>query len=181
MSTDVLSLLEAEHRQVERVLRTLAQNDDRNERERLVRELAKSLALHMQFEEEHVYPLMEQLDGELAEEADVEHQLAREGIAKVTEFVFAPGFGAALDMLTAGIAHHVHEEEDEAFPLLRRRYDTQRLESLGRTLIEQKRVAGTLVPPAASKDELLELARLQGIEGRSEMTKEELQEALEAI
>jgi iron-sulfur cluster repair protein YtfE (RIC family) len=178
MSADILSMLEIEHRQVERVLSALAQVDDPKERERLVRDLAKSLSLHMQFEEEHVYPLMQQVNGELAEEADVEHQLVREGLSNVTEFVAAPGFGAALEMLTAGISHHVHEEEHEAFPQLRKHYDAQRLQSLGRTLIEQKRAAGTLVPPNASKEELLELASQQGIEGRSAMTKEQLRESL---
>jgi hemerythrin superfamily protein len=96
MSADILSMLEIEHRQVERVLRALAQVDDPKERERLVRDLAKSLSLHMQFEEEHVYPLMQQVNGELAEEADVEHQLVREGLSNVTEFVAAPGFGGDL-------------------------------------------------------------------------------------
>jgi hemerythrin superfamily protein len=180
MSPDVLTLLEEEHRQVERLLETLAKTDDQRDRDRLVREVAKSLSLHMQFEEEHLYPLMEQVNGEAAEEAGVEHQLTREGLAKLTEFVSAPGFGAALEMLTAGVGHHVHEEEHEMFPQLRHHYDAPRLESLGRTLLEQKRSTGTLVPPEATKEELLELARRAGIEGRSGMTKDQLRDVLES-
>jgi len=47
----------------------------------------------------------EQLDHETAEEAEIEHGLAREGITKLNELVSAPGFGAAVEMLKGGIGH----------------------------------------------------------------------------
>jgi hemerythrin superfamily protein len=179
MSADVLSMLEREHRHVEQLLGELAETEDADERERLVGEVSKALSAHMQFEEEHLYPLLQELDHELSEEAEVEHQLAREGLAKLTDYVSVPGFGAVVDMLTAGISHHVKDEEDEVFPELRTHVAAERLTSLGRTLFEHKRITGTLAPPDATKEELLELARQQEVEGRSDMSKEELREALE--
>jgi hemerythrin superfamily protein len=180
MPADVLSMLERDHRHVEQALDALAHAQDDGERERLVREVSKALSAHMQFEEEHVYPLLQQIDAELSEEGEVEHQLAREGLAKMTDFLSEPGFGAVVDMLAAGINHHVEEEESEVFPQLRKQVNAELLASLGRTLLEHKRVTGTLVPPDATKEELLELARDQGVEGRSEMSKDELRVALEA-
>ncbi|MEZ5265618.1 MAG: hemerythrin domain-containing protein [Acidimicrobiales bacterium] len=115
---DVLEHLEQEHRQVEQLLERLADADD-GEALPLIDELERSLATHMAVEEQFLYPLVEQVvDAESEEEAEVEHDLARDGLAKLRELQDKPGFGAAVDMLKAGIAHHVREEEGELFPEL---------------------------------------------------------------
>lgn len=179
MAIDVVGLLERDHREVERMLASLVESEPGSDRETLVRQLAAALSLHMQFEEEHLYPVVEDFDAEAAEEANVEHQLAREGLQRLQEFVDAPGFGAAVEMLTGGIEHHVKDEETKVFPMLRERADADRLSSLANTLLDEKRAAGLSVPTDASKEELLEMARAKGIEGRSSMSKEELKAALE--
>src|SRR5262245_42828187 len=107
-------MLETDHRGVERLLGRLGDSDPGPERDRLVTRLADSLAVHMRFEEEALYPVLAGADSELAEEAEIEHGLAREGLARLRQLTAAPGFGAALDMIEAGIAHHVEEEEHEA-------------------------------------------------------------------
>ena len=66
------------------------------------------------------------IDHETEEEAETEHDLARDGIAKLRELSAAPGFGAAVDMLAAGIKHHVEEEEQEVFPELRQKAGDER-------------------------------------------------------
>jgi hypothetical protein len=38
----------------------------------------------------------------------------------MAKMVGKPGFGAAVDMVEAGIKHHVEEEETEVFPKLRK-------------------------------------------------------------
>jgi hypothetical protein len=92
-----------------------------------------------------------------------------------------PGFGAAVEMMTAGIAHHVEDEEEEAFPKLRQAFDADRLSSLGRTLMAEKQTAGMLVDSQSTKAELQEIAGELGIERRSSMTKDELKEAILAV
>jgi hemerythrin superfamily protein len=173
---DVFAMLEADHRHVEALLGELAETDAGPEREALVATLTQALQLHMQFEEQDVYPLLEQVDGEMEQEAEVEHGLARDGLAKMTELVAAPGFGAAVDMVTAGISHHVEEEEHEAFPQLRQSCDEAVLAGLGRALLARKAEAGVLADHlgAATKDDLAQLAQDLGVEGRSAMTKAEL-------
>ena len=64
---------------------------------------------------------------EEAKEANVEHGLAREGLTDLGRLVDEPGFGAAVAMLTAGIRHHVKEEEHEVFPELKRKIDREEL------------------------------------------------------
>src|SRR5918997_3573779 len=101
---------------------------------------------------------MLELDAEMEEEAQVEHRLAREGLKQVNQFVDAPGFAAAVEMLMAGVSHHVEDEEQEAFPQLREQFDEERLVSLGSTLLEEKRQAGLLVDSQSTKAELQEIA-----------------------
>jgi hemerythrin superfamily protein len=173
---DVFTMLETDHRTVESLLADIAASEQGPEREALVVKLTQALQLHMQFEEGEVYPLLQQVDGEMEQEAEVEHQLARDGLAKMTELVAAPGFGAAVEMVKAGISHHVEEEEQEAFPKLRSSCDQAAVKQLGQTLLRRKAEAGTLSDDleGASKGVLSEIAEQLGVDGRSSMTQAEL-------
>ena len=177
---DALSMLERDHRHVESMLKALSSSQPGAERLEMVTELTKALELHMRYEEEHIYPLMLELDAEMEEEAQVEHRLAREGLKQVNQFVDAPGFAAAVEMLMAGVSHHVEDEEQEAFPQLREQFDEERLVSLGSTLLEEKRQAGLLVDSQSTKAELQEIASELGIERTSSMSKDELKDAIGA-
>jgi hemerythrin-like domain-containing protein len=181
MANDVFSMLEQDHREVKRVLGELAESEQGTERAQLVDRLTKALTLHMQFEEAKIYPLAaEELGHETAEEAEIEHGLAREGITKLNELVSAPGFGAAVEMLKGGIGHHVEEEEGEMFPSMRKKLDDTALDRLAADLQAARATAGVPDPrwEHASKAELLEAARDAGIEGRSSMSKEALRDAV---
>jgi hemerythrin superfamily protein len=158
MDGALLDQLEAEHRQVEGLFAELEDAEDEATQRPLVDRLVQSLTKHMAVEEREVYPEVAKLDGEMEQEAQNEHGMAREGLTKLQEMIGQPGFGAAVAMLKAGIEHHVEEEESEVFPKLRT--------SLG------------LASANAPRDELYEQARKAGIEGRSTMTKEELAKAL---
>jgi iron-sulfur cluster repair protein YtfE (RIC family) len=117
---DVLDHLEEEHRKVEQLLDQLAESDPGAERKQLVGKLEEALNVHMVVEEQFLYPVvLDVLGEEAATEAEVEHDLAREGITKLHALADQPGFGAAVDMVKAGIGHHVEEEESEMFPELR--------------------------------------------------------------
>lgn len=178
--TDVFTMLRSDHRHVEDLLARLGESEEGAERTAMIDELTQALTLHMRFEEQQLYPLVAGLDAEMAEEAEIEHGLAREALAKLSELAAVPGFGAAVEMLTGGISHHVKEEETEVFPKLRSSCDSAAVDALGATLKGMKADAGLPVfdPRTATKDELLELARDAGIEGRSQMTKEQLKRAL---
>ena len=90
----------------------------------------------MELEETLVYPLIQrEVDKDLAEEAEVEHQLARDGLDQLEELSpDEPGFDGALAMVVAGIEHHVLEEETEAFPGLATSLGAERLAELARQL-----------------------------------------------
>lgn len=177
---DVLTMLEADHRHVEGLLDELSASQEGPERERLVTELVASLEVHMRFEEASVYPLLRRLDRELTIEGETEHRLTRDGLRKLGELVAKPGFGAAVDMVTAGIAHHVDDEETEAFPKLRGDVDERTLVELAGQLLDAKRAGGVLQPEleGATKAQLTAIARLADIPGRSSMSADDLRAAL---
>ena len=179
---DVLKMLETDHRVVERLLSALLESDPGPEREQLVQQLVASLELHMSFEESQLYPPLRDIDAESETEAENEHALAREGLASIQELVAEPGFPAAVEMLQAGISHHVSDEEEKAFPMLRDALDASRLEELSTRLMNAKRDAQVLDAELAqlTKEQLVDAAREADVDGRSSMTSDELRAAIAA-
>ena len=82
---------------------------------------------------------------------------------------------AKLTVLIENVEHHADEEEEEMFPDVREQLGDGRLEELGSKMEERKVSAKAELK---TKDELYEKAKELGIEGRSEMTKAELAEAV---
>jgi hemerythrin superfamily protein len=130
---DPIAILERDHREVEALLQQLAGSvNPTPTRRKTTSELVTALTQHMQIEERLVYPLVDEYVGHDEEqEAETEHSLAREGLASIEELVDEPGFGAAIAMLTAGIRHHVKEEESEVFPKLKAKLERGELAELG--------------------------------------------------
>jgi hemerythrin-like domain-containing protein len=129
---DPIVLLKKDHREAEAMLKSLAASSPGARRKSKLDKLDSALRLHMTIEERDIYPLVAKLVGEEdAKEADIEHGLARDGLDRLRELADEPGFGAAVAMLTAGIKHHVKEEEHEMFPDLKKKLDRPDLLALG--------------------------------------------------
>lgn len=134
---DPLSLLRRDHREVKALLRDLAESKPGAKRERLLDEVERDLLVHMEIEEQVIYPAVERVEGaEKREEADVEHDLARDGLQKLRELVDGPGFAAVVEMVMAGVTHHVREEENEVLPRLKKKLSDDEWQSLGDQVAE---------------------------------------------
>jgi hemerythrin-like domain-containing protein len=139
---DPVAILKRDHREVAHMLKTLESSKPGARRRQTVEKLTRELELHMEIEERDIYPVVQRVVGEEeAEEAGVEHRLAREGLSELQRLVDEPGFGAAVAMLTAGIRHHVKEEEHEVFPELKRKIDRDELAELGDRVMAAKKPA----------------------------------------
>jgi hemerythrin superfamily protein len=137
---DPIAMLKKDHREVEELLTKLQDSKQPGTRRRgLVDKVVQGLTLHMEMEERVLYPVVaRELGAEPAEEAEIEHRLAREALTHLQQMSDEPGFGAVVDMLKAGIKHHVKEEEKEIFPQLKRKLDRATLLELGDQMAAMK-------------------------------------------
>ena len=144
---DPIAMLKRDHREVEELLTKLGESKPGPRRRGNVDKVERALTLHMRIEEQLVYPLVARAVGEEeAKEAEVEHGLVREGLTQLRALVDEPGFGAVVEMLKAGIKHHVKEEEKEIFPALKRKIDRETLRVVGDEMAAEKSARGGRAP-----------------------------------
>jgi hemerythrin-like domain-containing protein len=140
---DPIAMLKQDHREAATMLKELADSKPGATRRKTTEKLVAALKLHMAIEEQLLYPLVAQRIGrDEEEEAETEHKLAREGLAKMSQLVDEGGYGAAVAMVTAGIKHHVKEEETEIFPELKSKLDRTELADLGDQVAARKKAKG---------------------------------------
>ena len=138
-----LELLMADHRKVEDLFEQYEQEKDSDEgtRREIAQQICAELTIHAQVEEELFYPwLREQLeddDMEMLEEAQVEHNTAKDLIAQIEGATdIDEVYNAKVKVLSEYIKHHVQEEENEIFPEVRDQQEE--LDELGQELSARK-------------------------------------------
>jgi hemerythrin-like domain-containing protein len=138
-----LELLMTDHRKVEDLFAQYEDGKDGDEgaRRELAERICAELKVHTQLEEELLYPwLRENLeddDMDLVEEAQVEHNGAKdlieqiEGASDIDE-----EYNAKVKVLGEYVKHHVNEEENEIFPKVSDQQEE--LDELGQEMAARK-------------------------------------------
>jgi hemerythrin-like domain-containing protein len=119
---DAIALLEADHREVADYFETYETLSDAVEKKALADKICLALKVHTQIEEEFFYPPAreETGDGDLIDEAIVEHMGAKTLIAQIEAGApDQPLYDAKIKVLGEQVRHHVEEEENELFPEVR--------------------------------------------------------------
>jgi len=125
---DAISMLVADHREVRELFdefdRLIDDEAEDDERAMLASQICLLLIIHATVEEEMFYPAARAALGgrqDLVDEALVEHEIAKALIAQIIGMQGnEPLFDATVRVLGQYVAHHVHEEETEIFPKLRK-------------------------------------------------------------
>ena len=125
-SMDAIAMLEADHKKVQKAFKDfekLKETGKRREKEAIVQQTCADLTVHTKIEEEIFYPAVRKAikDGDLMDEATVEHAGAKNLIAQLTSM--QPGddlYDAKFTVLGENVNHHVKEEQDEMFPKVRK-------------------------------------------------------------
>ncbi|MET9338812.1 MULTISPECIES: hemerythrin domain-containing protein [unclassified Nonomuraea] len=200
MTSDAISMITADHRDVERLFDRLKK--DTEDRPALLAELAAKFVAHSRGEEELIYPEIAKTvpseKDQVREGAEEHHEAERMLLSLLDVDPDTPKFDTLLDQLVQAVNHHVQEEESEILPALRKAVPRRRLEELGRAFSERKAQeiqhglpvgngrksgkrtrAGGGGSTGMSKEELYHRAQEAKIPGRSSMTKEELTKALQ--
>jgi hemerythrin superfamily protein len=138
---DAIALLKQDHRVVEQLFEQFEEADD-DELQAIAERVCQLLTVHAQIEEELFYPpakeaLEDEEEIELVNEANVEHQSAKDLIAKIEAMTPEDeNFKATVKVLSEYIKHHVKEEEKELFPKVK---ETELdLKEIGSQLLERK-------------------------------------------
>ena len=129
-SAKAIELLEQDHRALEGLFERYEQAPE-GERVALAQEICQSLTVHAHVEEELFYPALRgRIEGDMLDEAEVEHEALKHLIAKLDGAQQSDDlFDAHVTVLKEYVKHHVKEEESEMFPKAKR--SSVDLEELG--------------------------------------------------
>ena len=171
---DATQLLSQDHRKVEQLFDQFEQTDD----PAIARTICQELEVHTTVEEELVYPGLREVDEETAEHAEEEHDEADEIIRKAKQAEGAE-LHKQMKELRDSVEHHVEEEEkpDGAWQKLREGKGQEWLEEVGSEVEQRKGELEQETEP--TKDELYREAKDKDVPGRSDMSKDELEDAVD--
>jgi hemerythrin superfamily protein len=161
MSTDAITLLKADHREVKALFRAFeaAGPGARVRKGQIVSRILELLTVHTYIENEVMYPRVRMQLPEL--ESDVLESYEEHHVADVLCLELAAmspdaeRFDAKVAVLIENVRHHIAEEEDEWFPKVRAALGRTELSSMGAAMLELKRTAPrTPAQPSALKKAL---------------------------
>jgi len=152
--TDLISVITADHRHVERVFAELESGRGTPEHRRnLADHVIAELVRHSVAEEQFMYPAARKYlenGDELADHETEEHAEAEE-VMKQLEDVPAtdPRFDELLGRLMDDIRHHIEDEEQDLLPKLQSACSAEELRDLGEKVERAKKTAPTRPHPSA--------------------------------
>lgn len=149
---DGLSLLEHDHRAVEKLFKQFDKAKEGDEQRRLAEQVCRELTVHARIEEEVLYPEARTMQGleDMVLESLEEHRQVKELVAEIQGM--SPGdeaFEPRMKVLREDVEHHVQEEEKELFPKFQKMLGKDRLLDLGQALQQHKAEAGA---PGSSQE-----------------------------
>jgi len=176
---DPIEMLMQDHREVEQLFADYQQSHD----QAIVETICTELTVHAAAEEQVIYPALGAYvpDGErMRHHAEEEHQEVKDAIFEIQRLGYAdPGIERIMQTIITNVTEHVEEEETDVFSKMRESLTAEQMETLGdeldaskQRLLSEADTAGALVD--LTKEQLYELAQQKGIDGRADMTKDEL-------
>lgn len=140
-SPDAIELLKEDHATVKKAFKEFEKIDheDTATMKEMVTMVCNELKVHTTIEEEIFYPAVREAieDEDLMNEAQVEHQSAKDLIAQLEGMeADDPLYAATFTVLGEYVQHHVKEEESEMFPQVKKaKLD---LDALGEKMMARK-------------------------------------------
>ncbi|HVX43903.1 MAG TPA: hemerythrin domain-containing protein [Mycobacteriales bacterium] len=173
---DVVELIMADHREVERLFEMLQKEPDK--RALTLPTVSALLIAHSRAEEAEVYPVARSEAGEVEEVAHSQHEHAEaeEILAELTGAdPTSSRYDTLVQKLIDGVTHHVSDEEKEVLPGMKKQLSAERRNELGQAFAAARARHLGDRPGEATRDELAAQARNLGKSGVSTMTKDQLE------
>jgi iron-sulfur cluster repair protein YtfE (RIC family) len=142
-----IELLKDDHEKVKKLFEQIADTSNQAEktREKLFATIETELKVHTTIEEEVLYPALRKAakndeQCRLYFEAVEEHNAVDLLLPSVREAPFGSNeFAAKVKVLKEIVEHHVEEEEDEMFPLVKKLFSKEQLAEIGERLDARKK------------------------------------------
>jgi len=153
-STDAISLLKADHRQVEQWFSQFEKAREDSRKSDLAGKICQALTVHTQIEEEIFYPafIAATGDDDTHHEAIVEHAGAKDLIRQIEATTPSDEYyDAKVKVLSEMIKHHVKEEEQRGGMFAEAKQSEMDLRALGEQLLERKTELMQATPRKGSK------------------------------
>ncbi len=150
---DAITLLKEDHRTVEQLFKRFEQAGDRAhvQKRQIVDRIIQELSVHAAIEEQVFYPVARTTvpdTEDIALESLEEHHVVKWLLAELVDMDPAQErFDAKVTVLIENVRHHVEEEENEFFPMVRKALGRNELADLGETLADAKASAPTRPHP----------------------------------
>lgn len=139
---DLLSLLEKDHKEAKALLQEIIAHCEQQKKvmPAKVAKIKAALTLHTKIEETYLYPRSEKEReaARLVQDACEEHAEIKDLLKKLKEDDEPDEVAKYTKELLICVEHHVKEEEQELFPLLRRLWEQETLLELGDKMLEMK-------------------------------------------
>jgi hemerythrin superfamily protein len=151
---DLVSVIVADHREVEQVFKELESGDGTPEHRRdLVDHVIAELVRHSVAEEMYMYPAAREHlpDGDKVADHELQEHAEAEKIMKELDGLDASDarFDELVGKLISEVRHHIEEEEGDLLPRLQEACSSSRLQELGDKVTSAKQVAPTRPHPAS--------------------------------
>jgi hemerythrin superfamily protein len=180
---DPISLLEQDHRAVEKLFQRFEKTGDVD----IARRICQELRRHNAIEEELVYPLLEEkIDNDLGRQARNEHRTSKQLVTRIERLRVADGgLRELMAELKAVVLDHVAEEESTVFPKMQANLERE-LAALGdevarRRMDTMSNLETTLKQLRTGLNRLSRVQRRAISEDLEGMTKAELQAYAEEV
>jgi hemerythrin superfamily protein len=141
-ASDAISLLKADHRQVEAWFEAFEKTRSDSKKQDLASKICKALTVHTSIEEEIFYPAFLEAteDKDTHHEAEVEHAGAKNLISQIQKSSPEDDyFDAKVKVLSEMIKHHVNEEEQRGGMFAEAKQSDMDLITLGEQLASRKK------------------------------------------
>ncbi len=135
MSTDALTLLKQDHKEVKKLFRDFKRASGAQAKKKIADRVIEELTVHTYLENEVLYPrvraLVPKLEDDILESYE-EHHVADILCLELSEMSadderLEPKFA----VLTESVTHHISEEEDDWFPTVREKLSRAQLAEIG--------------------------------------------------
>ncbi len=183
---DAIELLTQQHTEAKTLFEQFRQSNEPSERGRVASEATRALRAHTAIEEEIFYPAVRQAQDDLSRdvlEGLEEHHVVEvlldelEGMSSSND----EHFDAKFTVVSELVEHHAEEEEDDMFPQVRSALGEERLQELGEKMqARHEELMAEAETDEMTREKLYERAKELNVEGRSQMSKRQLANAVRA-